>query len=41
MLLVSIPYLEGHGDLVSRLIKGIDGVMIRLIGLTDLLMKSP
>ena len=34
-------YLEGHGDLVSRLIMGITGVIIWLIGVIDLLTKSP
>ena len=35
------PYLEGQGDLVSRLILGITGVSIRIIGVIDLLTKSP
>ena len=29
-------YLEGHGDLVSRLIMGIIGVFIWLIGVIEL-----
>ena len=33
--------MEGHGDLVSTLIKGIIGVIIWLIGVIDLLIKSP
>ena len=33
--------LDGHGDLVSRLIIGIIGVIIWLIGLINLLTKSP
>ena len=34
-------YLEGQGDLVSRLIKGIIGVTIWVIGVINLLTKSP
>ena len=35
-------YLEGHRDLVSRLIMGIIRVIIRLMGVTNLLNnKSP
>ena len=34
-------YLEGHGDLVNRLIMGIAGVMIWLIGVINLLAKPP
>ena len=34
-------YLEGQGDLGSTLIKGILGVIICLIGVTNLLTKSP
>ena len=33
--------LEGHGDLVSRLVMGIIGVIIWLIGVINLLTKSP
>ena len=35
------PYLEGHGDLVSRLIKGITRVIVWLIGVINLLTNSP
>ena len=34
------PYLGGQGDLVSRLLLGIDGVIIWLIVATNLLTKS-
>ena len=34
-------YLEGHGDLLSRLIKGIISVIIWAIGVLKLLTKSP
>ena len=34
-------YLEGHGDLVSRLVRGITGVTIWVIGGINLLTKSP
>ena len=34
-------YLEGHGDLVSRLNMGIIGVIIWPIGVINLLTKSP
>ena len=34
-------YLEGHEDLVSRLIMGIIGVVIWAIGVISLLTKSP
>ena len=34
-------YFEGHGDLVSRLILGIIGVIIWLIGVIHILTKSP
>ena len=34
-------YLEGHGDLVSRLIMGIIGVIIWLIGFINLFTLSP
>ena len=35
------PNLGGQGDLVSRLIMGINGVTIWVIGVTNLLTKSP
>ena len=34
------PYLEGHGDLVSRLLIGISGAIIWLIGVINLLSES-
>ena len=34
-------YLEGQGDLVSRLIMGINRVTIWVIGVIDRLTKSP
>ena len=34
-------YLEGQGDLVSGLIMGIIGVTIWVIGVINLLTKSP
>ena len=34
-------YLEGQGDLVTRLIMGIIGVTIWVIGVINLLTKSP
>ena len=34
-------YLEGHGDLVSKLIMGITGFITWLIGVINLLTKSP
>ena len=34
-------YFKGHGDLVSRLIVGIVGVIIWLIGVINLFTKSP
>ena len=34
-------YLQGQGDLVSRLIMGISGVTIWVIGVLNLLTKSP
>ena len=34
------PYLEGQGDLVSRLIVGICRVAIWLIGIINLLTRS-
>ena len=34
-------YLEGHGDLVSTLIMGMNGVTICAIGVINLLTKSP
>ena len=36
-----MPYLGGQGDLVSRLIMGINGVTIWVIGVINLLTKSP
>ena len=38
---LSKPYLEGQGDLVTRLIIGIIGVTIWVIGVINLLTKSP
>ena len=35
------PYLEGHWDLVTRLIMGLTRVTIWVIGLMNLLTKSP
>ena len=35
------PYLEGQGDLVSRLIMGLIRVSIWVIGIINLLTKSP
>ena len=40
-LLQNIDILEGHGDLVSRLMMRITGIVIRLIGVINLLPKSP
>ena len=34
-------YLEGQGDLVTRLIMGIIGVTIWVIGVSNLFTKSP
>ena len=34
-------YLEGHGDLVSGLMIGILGLTMRVIGVINLLTKSP
>ena len=34
-------YLEGQRDLVSRFIMGITGVIIWVIGVTDLVTKPP
>ena len=34
-------YLEAHEDLVSRLVMGIIGVIIWVMGVIDLLTKSP
>ena len=34
-------YLGGKGDLVSRLLMGINGVTIWVVGVIDLLTKSP
>ena len=39
--LTLILYLEGQGDLVSRLIMGISRVTIWVIGIINLLPKSP
>ena len=36
-----LVYLEGHVDLVSRLIMGITGFIIWLKGVINLLTKSP
>ena len=38
---VRTPYLDSHGDLVSRLIIGIIGIIIWVIGLFNILTKSP
>ena len=35
------PYLEGQGDLESRLIRGISRVTIWVIGVINLVTKSP
>ena len=35
------PYLEGQGDLVSGFIRGITGFTIWVIGVDNLLTKSP
>ena len=35
------PYLEGQGDLVSRLILGISRITIWVTGVITLLTKSP
>ena len=35
------PYLEGHGDLITRLTMGIIGVTMWVIGVINLLSKSP
>ena len=34
-------YLEGHGDVVTRLIMGITGVILWFIGVISILTKSP
>ena len=36
-----MTYLEGHGDLITRIIMGIIGVTIWVIGVINLLSKSP
>ena len=36
-----IPYLEGQGGLVNGLLMGIIGVTIWVIGVINLLTKSP
>ena len=41
MLVNPGPYLEGHGDLVSGLIMGINGLTIWVIGAINLVTKSP
>ena len=38
---VEVRVLGGQGDLISRLIMGIIGVAIRVIGVINLLTKSP
>ena len=38
---VGVTYLEGHGDLVSRLVMGIIRILIWLIRASSLLNKSP
>ena len=38
---VFIEHLEGHGDVVTRLILGIIGVTIWVQGVINLLTKSP
>ena len=35
------PYLEGEGDLISRLVMGIIRVIRCVIGVTNLLTKTP
>ena len=40
-ILESFHYLEGHGDLVSRLIIGKAGNILKLIRVTKVLTKSP
>ena len=38
---LAVLYLEGQGDLVSRLIMAIIGLIMWVIGVTNLLTKSP
>ena len=40
-LVVIREYLEGQGDLISRILMGITRVLILVIGVTNLLTKSP
>ena len=40
-VLCCILYLEGHGDIVSRLISRINRLTIWVIGVINLLTKSP
>ena len=37
---VVTTYLEGHGDSISRLIRGITGVVISLMGVINVLTRS-
>ena len=37
----NLPYLEGQGDLLSSLIRGLTGFTISVIGVINLLTKSP
>ena len=41
LAVMSLDYLEGQGDLVSGLIMGITRVTIWVIGVINLLTKSP
>ena len=41
VLFCVLPYLEGQGDLVSRLMMGIIRITIWVIGVINLLTKSP
>ena len=38
---VEVPCLGGQGDFIARLILGINGLTIGVIGLINLLTKSP
>ena len=40
-LMIRPPFLEGHGDLVNTLMMGIIGAIFWLIGVINLLTKSP
>ena len=40
-LVVIREYLEGQGGLISRILMGITRVLIWVIGVTNLLTKSP